>query len=98
MNFDTMSLKVLKAIYDFNKSHHSMLQLYIKDGAVFSREVKPRSHQTPSVLCIAVWYQTHGFTHVEWNELITELLNLYNKEKACQNQQKLLAPPNKNSS
>ena len=98
MNFDTMSLKVLKAIYDFNKSHHSTLQLYIKDGAVFSREVKPRSHLTPSILNVPVWYQTHGFTHVEWNELITELLNLYNKEIACQNQQKLLTPPNKNSS
>ena len=98
MNFQSMSTEVHKAIGDFSTSHSGLLQLYIKDGAVFTREVKPRSHQTPSILNVPVWYQDHGFTHVEWNELITELLNLYNKEIACQNQQKLLAPPNKNSS
>ena len=98
MNFQSMSSEVHKAIEGFTLSHHSTLQLYIRNGIVCTRELKPRAHGALGVLNITVWYQTHGFTHVEWNELITELLNLYNKEKACQNQQKLLAPPNKNSS
>lgn len=88
MDFQKMSTEAQKTILDFSTSQHSTLQLYIKDGLVCSRICPSHAQSCPTRLNIAVWYQTHGFTHTEWNEIITELLNLYNKEKACQNQQK----------
>jgi hypothetical protein len=88
MNFQDMSHATSKAIEDFSTCHRGTLQLYIKDGQVCTRECKKPRLVVPTSFNVPVWYQTHGFTEVEWNSLITELLNLYNKEKACQNQQK----------
>ncbi len=98
MNFQSMSLEAHKAIEDFTRSHKGLLHLFIKGGHVHAIEFKPRKNSPATLLDVPFWYQTHGFTYAEWNELITELLNLYNKEKSCQNQRKLLAPPNKSNS
>lgn len=88
MDFQDMSNATSKAIENFIACHRGTLQLYIKDSQVCARECKKPVHRAPSALNVPVWYQTHGFTQAEWNTLISSLLNLYNKEKACQNQQK----------
>lgn len=88
MNIEKLIAQASFKIAEFSKTHNTSCGLFIRNGEVICL---PR-HQLPQKLPDRL-YLTHGqiingLKSEWWTLLGKELLNLYNKEQACQAHQK----------
>lgn len=88
INSFKLIIEASEAITNWHRGYHGNCVLSILNGKVICSKPLAESHLAVKDLYVTVWYMEHGFNQVQWNSIATELLNLYNKEKACQARQK----------
>lgn len=88
MNSEKLISEAADAIYDFVQQNDRTCILLIKNGSVIAIPTDEATCKVNSVLYITPWQQINGLTANKWNLVASELMNLYNKEKACQAHQK----------
>jgi len=88
MNSEILVGKAGRAIAEHARKHESSCVLSIENGEVIARPANETICNVGSCLYITRFQQQHGLASRMWNVIGTELLNIYNKEKACQAHQK----------
>lgn len=85
MNPEELITEASEAIAEFEKTNDRTCSLYIRNGHVQTCLCEELSTDHPHSLQISPYEQKHGCIASHWRSISTELLNLYNLEKACQN-------------
>ena len=88
MNSTTLISQASYAIDMFKIDYSGTLCLCIKDGFVRAVPAMGASRRTPSCLVVTRIDQIRGLTIARWLTIGSTLLNLYTKEKECQQPQK----------
>lgn len=84
MNSEEMITKAGEALEFFQTHHVGTAHLYFKDGHVVCWDLAHRPHKIPNELIVSVYQQKNGLTGAQWDAIGTTLINLSNKEVACQ--------------
>jgi len=88
MNSTTLISQAGYAIDMFKIDCSGTLCLCIKSGFVRAVPAGEASQRTPSCLKLTRFEQIRGLTISRWHTIGSALLNLYTKEKECQQPQK----------
>jgi len=84
MNSEQIIQRASDSICAWTSEHNAPCLVYVKDGEVRCREGDEDGRYSDRVLYISRIDIVKGLTHNHWLLLGSALLNLYNKEKACQ--------------
>jgi len=84
MNTEIIKSLAAIAITKWARHHYKACFLSVKDGMVIASKPTDDARKYHRALIITQFAQNAGLTPAAWNIVGTELLNLYNKEKACQ--------------
>ncbi len=84
MNSEIIKTLAANAIGKWARECHGNCVLSIDDGRVIASEPTDNDRIHNRSLIITRFAQNAGLTNAAWRIVGTELLNLYNKEKACQ--------------
>lgn len=88
MNSEQLICQAGTAIAVWEKYHNTGCRLYIRDGRVYAKSDENSAKPGDPELYIGICNIKHGLSVPQWNILGSALLNLYNKEVACQARQK----------
>lgn len=88
MNSEQLITEAGKAIEEWLHNHNVGCWLSISNGHVKCKAKLKADDCNALELYVSGWQMEHGLSTRQWNNTGTALLNLYNKEVACQAHQK----------
>lgn len=88
MIHEVLMYRAFWSIKDFSNKHSGPLVLTFVDGRVLARPLQSCTKTPQPTLVITVGEQMSGLKHNRWMKVYKALLELVDKEKACQTHQK----------
>ncbi len=88
MNVEIIKTLAANAIGLWARKHRGSCVLSVENGLVIAFDPSKAKQGYDRCLFITVFDQNAGLTSAKWHLVATELMNLYNKELACQTHQK----------
>lgn len=88
MNSTELYIKASEAICEWGKTHVGGCVLTLDGGAVFCCKIPEGRRIYKNALIVTAYETQNGLTGARWNEIGSELHNLFCKESACHARQK----------